>query len=122
MPRVSSGVCSKTAQVVVFWARPGSGFTAAFEALTLYRELPARQATALLRCTDMRLWRRIEFYVDQARALETFDAVKVMGNSEASARRGLNYVNVVLELDAKHLVFAAEGRGHQFTLEFEKKF
>jgi transposase len=50
---------------------PGSGFTAAFEALALAlcRELPVRQAAALLRCKDKQLWRRIEFYVDQARAL-----------------------------------------------------
>ena len=45
--------------------------------LALCRDLPVRQAAALLRCADKQLWRRIEFYVEQARALETFagDAV-----------------------------------------------
>ena len=44
----------------------GSGFTALFEALALAlcRELPARQAAALLRCADKQLWRCIEHYVD----------------------------------------------------------
>ncbi len=63
VPRVACGSCGKTTQLAVPWARPGSGFTAAFEALALAlcRELPARQAAALLRCKDKQLWRRIEF-------------------------------------------------------------
>ena len=40
-------------------------------ALALYRELPVRQAAVLLRCRDKQLWRRIEFYGDQARALDS---------------------------------------------------
>ncbi|KQW01608.1 hypothetical protein ASC87_14860 [Rhizobacter sp. Root1221] len=51
-------------------ARTGSGFTALSAALTLAlslsRELPVRQAAALLRCNDKPRWRRIEFYVVQA--------------------------------------------------------
>jgi transposase len=63
VPRVACGACGKTTQVAVPWARPGSGFTAAFEALalTLCRDLPVRQAASLLRCADKQLWRRIEF-------------------------------------------------------------
>ena len=63
MPRVACGACSKTTQVAVPWACPGSGFTAAFEALALAlcRELPVRRAAALLRRSDKQLWRRIEF-------------------------------------------------------------
>ena len=35
VPRVACGSCGKTTQASVPWARPGSGFTAAFEALAL---------------------------------------------------------------------------------------
>jgi transposase len=35
VPRVACGSCGKTTQLSVPWARPGSGFTAAFEALAL---------------------------------------------------------------------------------------
>ena len=53
--RVACGGCGKTTQLGVPWARPGSGFTAAFEALALAlcRELPVRQAAALLRCKEI---------------------------------------------------------------------
>ena len=73
--------CGKTTQAQVPWAREGSGFTALFEALalSLCRELPVRQAAALLRCTDKQLWRRIEHYVDEARSLDDMPAVRVIG-------------------------------------------
>jgi transposase len=120
VPRVACGSCGKTTQVPVPWARAGSGFTAAFEALALAlcRELPVRQAAALLRCKDKQLWRRIEFYVAQARALEDFAGVHTVGIDETSLRRGQDYITVVHDLDAKRLLFATEGRDHQTVLEF----
>ena len=120
VPRVACGGCGKTTQVNVPWARPGSGFTAAFEALALAlcRDLPVRQAAALLRCADKQLWRRIEFYVTQARALEDFSGVHLVGVDETSLRRGQNYITVVHDLHAKRLLFATEGRDHQTVVEF----
>ena len=50
VPRVACAGCAKTSQVGVPWAREGSGLTALFEALALAlrRELPVKQAAALL--------------------------------------------------------------------------
>ena len=74
---VACGGCGTTSQLAVPWARPGSGLTAAFEALALAlcRELPVRQAAALLRYKNKKLWHRIKFYVDQACALESCEGV-----------------------------------------------
>ena len=120
VPRIACGACGKTTQLGVPWSRPGSGFTAAFEALALAlcRELPVRQAAALLRCKDKQLWRRIEFYVDQARAVESFQGVQIVGIDETSLRRGQNYITVVHDLEKKRLLFACEGRDHQTVLDF----
>lgn len=120
VPRVACGGCGKTTQMPVPWARPGSGFTAAFEALalTLCRDLPVRQAARLLRCADKQLWRRIEHYVGQARALERLDGVSVVGIDETSLRRGQHYITVVHDLQTKRLLFATEGRSHQTVLDF----
>jgi transposase len=120
VPRVACGGCGKTTQLPVPWARPGSGFTAAFEALALAlcRELPVRQAAALLRCNDKPLWRRIEHYVGRARALESFEGVKLVGIDETSLKRGQHYITVVHDLDAKRLLFATEGRDHQTVVDF----
>ena len=120
VPRVACAACGKTTQLAVPWARAGSGFTAAFEALALAlcRELPVRQAAALLRCTDKQLWRRIEFYVDRARAQEDFGGVEIVGIDDTSLRRGQDYISVVHDLDLKRLLFATEGRDHQTVLDF----
>ncbi|MCW8209594.1 ISL3 family transposase, partial [Verminephrobacter aporrectodeae subsp. tuberculatae] len=120
VPRIACSDCGKTTQMLVPWARPGSGFTAAFEAfaLALCRDLPVSQAAALLRCSDKQLWRRIEFYVEQARAQERFTDVRTVGIDETSVRRGQNYITVVHDLDAKRLLFATEGREHKTVLDF----
>ncbi len=120
VPRVACTGCGKTTQVGVPWAREGSGFTALFEALalSLCRELPVRQAAALLRCSDKPLWRRIEFYVKQARAQDDMSAVHTVGIDETSLRRGQHYITVVHDLPAKRLLFATEGRDHHAVLEF----
>lgn len=120
VPRVACGACGKTTQAPVPWARPGSGFAAAFEALALAlcRDLPVRQAAALLRCADKQLWRRIAFHVGRARALERFTGVELIGIDETRLRRGQDYVTVVHDLNAKRLLFATEGRDHQTVLDF----
>lgn len=103
------------------WARPRWGFTGAFEAvaLVLGRELPVRQAARLLRCSDKQRWRRIEFYGNQARALETFAGVQSVGLDVTNLlRRGHNYITVVLDVDAKRLLFATEGREHHTVVDF----
>ena len=120
VPRVACSACAKTSQVDVPWAREGSGFTALFEALalSLCQALPVRQAAALLRCSDKQLWRRIEHYVGQARALDDMSQVSMVGIDEISLRKGQSYITVVHDLDAKRLLYACEGRDHQTVVDF----
>jgi len=120
VPRVACAGCGKASQVGVPWAREGSGFTALFEALALAlcRELPVKQAAALLCCVDKQLWRRIQHYVEQARALDDISAVKIVSIDDASMHKGHSYVTVVHDLDAKRLLFAVEGRDHQTVVDF----
>jgi transposase len=123
VPRVACSTCGKTSQIDVPWARAGSGFTALFEALalSLCQELPVRQAAALLRCTDKKLWRRIEHYVNAARSLDDMSQVKIVGIDETSLRKGQNYITVVHDLEDKRLLFACEGRDHQSVVDFAQE-
>lgn len=120
VPRVACADCGKTSQVNVPWARAGSGFTALFEALALAlcRDMPVKHAAALLRCADKQLWRRIEHYVEQARALDDMSTVTIVGIDETSLKRGQSYITVVHDLDAKRLLFATEGKDHQTVVDF----
>lgn len=118
VPRVACTSCGKTTQISVPWAREGSGFTLLFEALALAmcQDLPVRQAARSLRVRDKQLWRRIEYYVSQARQQQDMSQVRIVGIDETSLRRGHNYVTVVHDLQAKRLLFSTEGRDHQ-TIE-----
>ena len=120
VPRVACACCGKTSQIGVPWARVDSGFTALFEALalTLCRDMPVKHAAALLRCADKQLWGRIEYFVQQARALDDMSTVTIVGIDETSLKRGQNYITVVHDLDAKRLLFATEGKDHQTVVDF----
>ena len=81
VPRVACKGCGKTSQAGVPWAREGSDLPALFEALALApcRDLPVRQAAALLRCGDKQLWTRIAHVVGQARAIDDIRGVFSVG-------------------------------------------
>jgi transposase len=112
VPRVRCTACGRTTQVEVPWARPGSGFTQLMEALivTLCKAMTVRQVAQLLSVSDMRLWRVLDHYVDQARAAEDFSAVQAIGLDETAARRGHHYISLFHDLEEPRLLFACEGR------------
>jgi transposase len=120
VPRVQCGVCGKTSQIPVPWAREGSGFTLLFEALglALCQELPVAQAARLLRAPAKRLWTRIAHYIKEARAKEDMSRVRHVGLDETSVKRGHEYITVVHDLEAKRLLFACPGRDHETVETF----
>lgn len=100
-------------QVVVPWARPGSGFTLLFEALLLLELAPHMPVAAIARMVaehDTRIWRVLEHYVQAARATLDFSAVTRVGVDETSARRGQDYISLFMDLDTPRVMFATEGR------------
>lgn len=122
IPRVACSACGKTSQVAVPWAREGSGFTLLFEALalSLCKELPVAQAARHLRADAKALWRRIAYYVAQARAQDDMSGVRHIGIDETSLRKGHEYVTAVHDLQQKRLLFVTEGRDHQTLDAFAK--
>jgi len=120
LPRVRCGNCGKTTQVAAPWARPGSGFTQLMEALivTLCQAMTVRAVAQLLAVSDMRLWRTLDYYVEQARAQEDFSAVTAVGLDETAARRGHAYISLFHDLDAGRLLFACEGRKAEVVAQF----
>ena len=120
VPRVRCDACAKTTQVEVPWARPNSGFTLLMEALlvTLCKAMPVRQVAQLLGVSDMRLWRTLDHYVEQARAQENFSGAVSVGIDETAARRGHHYISLFHDLDASRLLFACEGRKAEVVAHF----
>jgi transposase len=102
-------------QVLVPWAREGSGFTLLMEALVmcLNAQMPVDGIADLLQESDTRLWRVLIHYVEQAQARRDWKTVRRIAVDETSARRGHRYVTNVLDCDGAGLLLMVEGRSSQ---------
>jgi transposase len=119
-PKEGCGV--RLAQVP--WARPGSGFTLLFEALTmvLAREMPVNIEAAFLGEHGTRLWRVLHHYVDDARSREDFSNTTSLGMDETSAKCGQDYIMLTHDMEAKKLIFATPGKDHTTVEAFAEDF
>jgi transposase len=106
--------------VAVPWARPRSGFTLLFEALVMamVAEMPVASVAGLVGESDMRIWRIVHHYVDEAVDAQNLQGVGRVGIDETSSRRGQDYVSVFADLDQRRGVFVVEGRDHQTVQAF----
>jgi len=106
--------------VKVGWARPGSGFTMLFEValLTYAKQMPVAPLAAMAREHDTRVWRVLEHHVATARAGLDFSEVTQVGMDETSARRGQDYVSVIMDLAERRVLFATEGRDADTVKQF----
>ena len=120
--RVPRVLCSehKVRLVEVPWARERSGFTLLFEALVMamVAEMPVATLAALVGETDMRVWRIVHHYVDEAVEAQDLEGVERVGIDETSSRRGHEYVSVFADLDERRGVFCVEGRDHETVQAF----
>ena len=109
-------------QVLVPWARPGSGFTLLFEALAmmLIPAMPMAAAAKMLRVHDTQLWRLAHHHVDEALAEVDMSEVKEIGIDETSAKRGQHYISLVVDMVTRKLLFAVEGKGHEVLEDFRR--
>lgn len=81
------------------WARPGSGFTLLFEALVMamVTQMPMAAVARLVRETDTRLWRVVNFHVREAREQVDMSEVERIVVDETSQARGKRFVSIFLE-------------------------
>lgn len=125
-PRIDCPNCGARL-VEVPWARPGSGFTALFEAycMTLAKDMPVRKIAELVGEHDTLVWRIIRHHVGEARAKEDYSQVKELGVDETSARKGHNYITIFVDMDKAKVIFATPGKDGStfkgFKTDFEAK-
>ena len=110
----------KKRQVKAPWEGQAFGFTLLFEAfiLELVRVMPVHQVSQLLGVYDSKLWNMMNTYVELCREQEDFSDVKVVGVDETSARKGHDYVSLLVDLEEKKTLFVTEGKGHEVVADF----
>lgn len=118
-PRITCTKCG-VRLVTVPWARPGSGFTLLFEgfAMALAMHLPIAVAAGFLKVTDQRLWRVVFHYVDAAVARMDLSGVTRVCIDETAAKRGQDYITLVVDMDGRRVVFVADGRSADTVRQF----
>ena len=118
-PRITCGTCG-VRLVAVPWARPGSGFTLLFEgfAMALAMHLPIAVAAGFLDVTDQRLWRVVFHYVEAAVARMDLAGVTRVCIDETAAKRGQDYITLVVDIDGRRVVFVADGRNADTDRQF----
>jgi transposase len=106
--------------VNVPWARAGSGFTLLFEAfaMTLVTAMPVAAAARLVGEHDTRLWRVVQHYVETAVARMDLADLRRVAIDETAAKRGHNYITLFVDIDARKVVYVAEGRGAETVARF----
>lgn len=121
VPRVV-GDDGKVKQVEVPWSRPGSGFTALFEALaiTMCRHMAVSRVAKELSMDDMALWRLLDSAVEAARQRADYSNVRRVGVDETASRRGHRYITKFVDVDRGRVLFACQGKGADTLRQFKE--
>ena len=111
-PRGRCQACRKVCTVRAPWEGRSPHCTQEFEAfaLTLRREMPVSKAATILRITDTKLWRILFAHGDAAWADLSWEDVVWVGADEMNRRKGHNYLTVFVDLQAKRVLWAVEGK------------
>jgi transposase len=112
LPRGQCKACQKIYTVRAPWEGRSRGLTQEFEAfaLTLMREMPVKKAGEILGETDQKLWRALFAHVDAAWAELSWENVVWVGADEMNRKKGHNYLTVFVDLVAKRVLLAVEGK------------
>lgn len=112
LPRGECQSCRKVYTVRAPWEGRSRGLTQEFEAfaLTLMREMPVKKAGEILGETDQKLWRALFAHVDAAWKDLSWENVIWVGADEMNRKKGHNYLTVFVDLQAKRVLLAVEGK------------
>jgi transposase len=106
--------------VAVPWARKGSGYTLLLEGMVLEmaKGMPVAQVAEIVRLADKKCWRIIDWYVRRAVERQDLSKVRRIGVDETSRRRRHRYITVFMDLDARRVIFIADGKGKSTIAAF----
>jgi transposase len=119
VPRIRCPACG-VKQLPVPWARPGSGFTLAFEifVLQLAQSMAIKPLAELVSVHPNSLWRIVGHYVKQAHNGIDLSGVTSVGIDECSREKGHQYFTVFGDLNQSRVIFVADSREAQVIEQF----
>lgn len=106
------------------WEGKCPGFTLLFEALLLQlcREMPVNAVSLFTGVDDNKLWRLLNFYVEEKRQTEDFSEVTQFGFDETSKKKRHDYVTLFVDYKTRKTIFVTEGKSSETVTDFAKDF
>ena len=112
VPRADCPECGVGTVLMPWEVRPGSHFTALFEAqvlAALMRGATMAEVAGAVGESDRRLWAMANRAVSEARARADYSGVRRVGIDETARARGRSYVSTMLDLDGRRVVGVTAG-------------
>lgn len=111
IPRIECPHCG-VHQVDLPWARPESGFTLLMEAdiISLAKSMQISQIANHLSITDKRVWRVVDYQVNQALKNTDYSTITCFGVDETSRQKGHQYITVFADLLTGKVLFICKGK------------
>ena len=121
-PSTKCGKCGVRLYVPA-WGRTRSGFTVLFEAfvLTLAKEMPVSKIAELVDEHDTLIWRIVKAHIKKAYSEKDMSDVTKVGIDETSSKKGHKYISVFVDMDAREVVFATQGKDAQTISRFSEE-
>jgi len=111
---------NRTLLILPPWAGRMYGFTMLFEAflVKLCGSMPVSQAEKIVRVSDNKLWRLLDFYVYSAKLDDDCSHLKVVGMDETSVAKGHEYITLFVDMHERKTIHIADGKGHETVKDF----
>jgi len=112
LPRIKCDKCGVN-QYMPKWTRPGSGFTAMFEAFVVMLAkcgIPYSEMSRIVGERDKRLRRIVDYHVEKGYKEKDMSLVEKIGVDETSSKKGHNYVTVFTDQDTGKVIYVTEGK------------
>jgi transposase len=109
-------------QVAVPWTANNSGFTILFEAfiMAMVKAMPVAVVARMIKESDQKLWRVIKHYVNKAVKEMDLKDVRKIGIDETAAKRGHNYISLVVDLNKRNVIFVDKGKDSGVLNNFKR--
>ena len=123
VPRVKNGD-GKVKLISPPWSGVVNGFTLLFEALIiqLCQAMPVHCVSKIVGCTDHKIWRILDLYVEKSKANENFSEVTSIGVDETSVAKDHDYISLFVDLNDKRVMHISDGKGSDTVTDFVEVF
>lgn len=123
VPRTECEKCG-VKQVKVPWARKSSGFTLLMDSMIVLmaQHMPVKTVADLIGEHDTRIWRVVDYYVQEARSNEDFSQIDSVGVDETSRAKGHNYISVFVDLANSKVIHVCDGRDSEAVASFKTDY